>query len=101
MTDTAHAGQDATIQAMKLLLGLYSAIHAFMAALFAMAALMLIAIAARVAWTMPSGNVQSSRDASMTGHAGFDAPARTNAPGESGPRLNRAFRAPPASASTG
>ncbi|MGJ7508401.1 hypothetical protein [Variovorax sp. GT1P44] len=35
---------------MKLLLGAYSAIHAFMAALFAMAAIMLIAIAARMAW---------------------------------------------------
>ncbi|SEB26407.1 hypothetical protein [Variovorax sp. YR216] len=36
---------------MKLLLGVYSAIHAFMAALFAIAAVMLIAIAARMAWT--------------------------------------------------
>jgi len=35
---------------MKLLLGVYSAVHAFMAALFAMAAVMLIAIAARMAW---------------------------------------------------
>jgi hypothetical protein len=35
---------------MKLMLGLYSAIHAFMAALFAVAALTLIAIAARIAW---------------------------------------------------
>lgn len=35
---------------MKLLLRVYSAIHAFMAFLFAMTALMLIAIAARVTW---------------------------------------------------
>ena len=35
---------------MKLILGLYSAIHALMAGLFGIAALMLIAIAARVAW---------------------------------------------------
>lgn len=36
---------------MKLLLGVYSAVHAFIAALFAIAAVMLIAIAARMAWT--------------------------------------------------
>lgn len=36
---------------MKLVLGLYAAVHAFMAALFGVASLMLIAIAARVAWT--------------------------------------------------
>jgi len=45
---------------MKLLLGLYSAIHAFMAALFAMAALMLIVIAARVAWTAFAGGLDAS-----------------------------------------
>ncbi|RZI96693.1 MAG: hypothetical protein EOP78_03610 [Variovorax sp.] len=36
---------------MKFILGLYSAVHGFMALLFGAAALMLVAIAAKVAWT--------------------------------------------------
>jgi low affinity Fe/Cu permease len=36
---------------MKLLLGLYSVLHAFIALFFGLAALMLVAIAANLAWT--------------------------------------------------
>ena len=44
---------------MKLILGLYSLLHAFMAAFFAVAALMLITIAARMAWTAFTGGLDA------------------------------------------
>jgi TRAP-type mannitol/chloroaromatic compound transport system permease small subunit len=45
---------------MKRLLGLYSWIHAVIAALFGMAALMLIVIAARVAWSAFAAELDAS-----------------------------------------
>ena len=45
---------------MKLVLGLYSAIHALMAGLFGIAALMLISIAARVAWEAFGSSLDAS-----------------------------------------
>ena len=44
---------------MKLILGLYSLLHALMAAFFAVAALMLITIAARMAWTAFGGGLDA------------------------------------------
>jgi hypothetical protein len=45
---------------MKLLIGIYSAIHAFMAALFAIGAVMLIVIAARMAWVAFAQDLDAS-----------------------------------------
>lgn len=48
------------MEPMKLLLGLYSATHAFIALFFGLAALMLVSIAARLAWTAFEGGLSAS-----------------------------------------
>lgn len=60
---------------MKTLLSVYAAIHAFIAALFAAAALVLVAIAARVGWEAVSTNLDTATAQQMIEAVGLLAAA--------------------------